>query len=85
MRLGQIIQEENLVDFEKAIRIVSFLQSVDLDKLMFKDTKYGVVYYVTYYEKGFVYIEPNFYRGEPEGVQLRIPIKDLADYEVIPE
>ena len=82
MRLGQIIQEERLVDFEKAIRILTFLQAVDLRSFKFTDMKYGISYYVTYYEKGFVYIEPDFYKDEPEGVQLRIPIQDLVDYEV---
>ena len=82
MTLGEIIQEENLVDFEKVIKILTFLQAIDLSNFKFTDTKYGISYYVTYYKDGFVYIEPDYYKDEPGRVQLRIPVQDLVDYEV---
>lgn len=86
MKLVDILEKRfevsELQEFEKIQLILSWLQQHDLTKIRFKDI-IGTEFYVMFYEKGNLFIEPTYYKEEREGVQLRIPVVDLLNYEVI--
>ena len=80
--LDKRIQISDLCEFDRINLILSWLQQHDLTKVRFRDVV-GTEFYVMFYEKGNLFLEPTYYRNEREAVQLRVPVTDLLNYEVM--
>ena len=80
--LDKRIQISDLCEFDRINLILSWLQQHDLTKVRFRDVV-GTEFYVMFYEKGNLFLEPTYYRNEREAVRLRVPVTDLLNYEVM--
>ena len=86
MRIKDIISRryklDNLADFEKAHLVLQILQTMP-PHVKLQDKEYPTLFFLKAVENGCVYIEPDFYANEEIGVQLRVPLLDLLEYEIV--